>query len=244
MNLLLLDPSALTGQHEAIVRGHGAKHLKTVLRIEPGDTVRIGRLNGPRGIGTVEAIGENSVTLRCVFEDTLPARPQIDLLLALPRPKVMKRLWAQAAALGVGRILLTNAARVERSYFDTHVIDPAFYTPLLIEGLQQARDTRVPEVSLHRRFKPLIEDELETLSDASLRLVAHPAAAQSAKSVLRDGTTERLLLAIGPEGGWVPFELELLAAHGFRAIHIGTRTLRSDTACIAALAAIHQFIAI
>ena len=93
-----------------------------------------------------------------------PSRPPVDLLLALPRPKVLRRLWAQIAALGVGRIILTNAARVERNYFDTHVLSAACYQPLLIEGLQQARDTRLPAVTVHRQFKVLLEDELDSLS--------------------------------------------------------------------------------
>ncbi len=95
--------------------------------------------------------------------------PAVDVLLALPRPKVLRRLWAQLAALGVGRIMLTNASRVERNYFDTHVLEAATYRPLLIEGLQQARDTRLPVVSVHRRFRILIEADLSALSDASTR---------------------------------------------------------------------------
>ena len=112
----------------------------------------------------------------------LPAPPAVDLLLALPRPKVLRRLWAQFAALGVGRIVLTNAARVERHYFDTHVLEESTYRPLLIEGLQQAGDTRLPRVSIHRQFRILIEDELDGLSNDGARLVAHPG---SHRSLLR-----------------------------------------------------------
>src|SRR5580765_1564013 len=110
----------------------------------------------------------------------------------------MRRLWAQVAALGVGQIILTNAARVERHYFDTHVLSEACYRPLLIEGLQQARDTRLPVVSIHRQFRPLVEDQLDQLSDADVRLVAHPGAARSIATVLRDVPPARVLIAIGP----------------------------------------------
>ena len=133
----------------------------------------MGLLDGPRGVGRVVAAGD-SVELECTFEPDPPPIPDVDLLLALPRPKVMRRLWAQLAALGVGHIVLTNAARVERNYFDTHVLDPDFYRPLLLEGLQQAQDTRLPRVSIYRRFRPLVEDELDALSSAGTRLVAHP----------------------------------------------------------------------
>lgn len=245
MNLLLIQPSELRSNSVVSLHDARAAHLIRVLRVAIGDTVRIGILDGPRGTGTVRAIAPDSVELSCAFETALPLKPKIDLLLALPRPKVMKRLWAPLAALGVGRIILTNAARVERNYFDTHVIDPTFFTPRLVEGLQQAQDTRLPGVSIHRQFKPLVEDDLSSLSDTATRLVAHPNAPHRAADVLREhGAADRILLAIGPEGGWVPFELELLAAHGFQAIHFGTRTLRSDTACVVALAIVSELIAV
>jgi len=144
----------------------------------------------------------------------------------------------------VGRIILTNAERVERPYFDTHVLSPDCYRPLLIEGLQQARDTALPLVSIHRRFKVLVEDDLDGLTDAGLRLVADPATKASLGSVARShlATTPeaRSLLAIGPEGGWNAFELALLDKHGFRAVSMGPRILRTDTACLALLALLHD----
>src|SRR4030095_1552218 len=118
---------------------------------------------GPLGAGTVETADDGRVTLHCSFEANTPATPCVDLLLAVPLPKVMRRLWAQLAALGVGQIVLTNAERVERPYFDTHVLDEACYRPLLIEGLQQARDTRLPRVSIHKRFRILVEDHLDEI---------------------------------------------------------------------------------
>ena len=115
----------------------------------------------------------------------MPPRPNVDLLLAVPRPKVMRRLWAQIAALGVGQIILTNAEKVERNYFDTHILAPETYRPLLIEGLQQARDTRLPAVSIHRQFKILIEDQLDDLFASGLRVVADPSAAMPLTDVVR-----------------------------------------------------------
>src|SRR5262245_16142614 len=161
-------------------------------------------------------------------------------MLALPRPKVMRRLWPQLAALGVGHIILTNAERVERHYFDTHILTEASYRPLLIEGLQQARDTRLPLVSIHRQFRILVEDHLGDLPGPSgLRLVADPRASISIASVLSASPAERVLIAIGPEGGWNAFELSLLDANDFQAVGMGPRTLRVDTACIGLLATAH-----
>jgi RsmE family RNA methyltransferase len=152
----------------------------------------------------------------------------------------MRRLWAQIAALGVGRIILTNAGKVERNYFDTHILEPATYRPLLIEGLQQAKDTRLPVVSIHRQFKPLVEDQLDALFGTGLRVAADPSATKPLGDAVRESREERILLAIGPEGGWNAFELGLLSAHGFQPIGMGPRTLRTDTACVALLALAHH----
>jgi RsmE family RNA methyltransferase len=188
----------------------------------------------------VKSVADGTVALQCTLETFIPPRPDVDLLLALPRPKVMRRLWAQIAALGVGQIILTNAERVERNYFDAHVLAPERYLPLLTDGLQQARDTRRPVVSIHRRFKVLIEDDLDALFGPGLRLVADPAAKRSAGETVRANAGGRILLAIGPEGGWNGFETALLESHGFQPIGMGPRTLRTDTACVALLALVNE----
>ena len=237
MNLILLEPAEVDAAGRAVLSDGRAKHVRHVLAAEPGDRIRVGLLNGPIGLATVTSL-DPAVTLECEWH-TPPPRPRVDVLLALPRPKVMRRLWAQLTALGVGRIILTNAERVERDYFDAHTLDPSVYRPLLVEGLQQARDTWLPEVSIHRRFRPLVEDDLDGLSGDSLRLVADPAGARSVGDAIgrREG---RVLIAIGPEGGWNAFELSLLERHAFVSVSVGTRTLRTDTACIALLTLIHD----
>ena len=240
MNLVLIEPGEIGSRGLVTLMGERAAHLRNVLHVIPGQAVRVGLLDGPRGTGCVESVSLDAVTLQCTLEDEVPARPAIDLLLALPRPKVMRRLWAQIAALGVGQIILTNAEKVERHYFDTHILTPETYRPLLIEGLQQARDTRLPVVSIYRKFRVLIEDELEALFPGGHRVVADPSATRALADVVKTGSEKRLLLAIGPEGGWNAFELALLNAHGFEKVGMGSRTLRTDTAAVALLALAHS----
>ena len=240
MNLIILEPHEFAPDGVARVSGSRAAHMTKVLGVVPGQTVRVGVLEGALGVATVRSVEDGVVGLSCVLEPAPPPLPRVDLLLAVPRPKVMRRLWAQLAALGVGRIILTNAERVERPYFDTHVLTPDCYRPLLIEGLQQARDTRLPAVSIHRRFKVLVEDELDGLCGPGVRLVADPDAAIPVREGLAPGSDPRVLLAVGPEGGWNRFELDLLDAHGFVKVGMGARTLRTDTACLALLALVHD----
>lgn len=233
MNLLLLEPSEVGPDNIATIDGVRARHLWRVLRAEPGRAVRIGLVDGPMGTGTVLSVDDAEARLVCTFEAEPPPIPRVDLLLALPRPKVLQRLWAQLAALGVGRIVLTNAWRVERNYFDTTVLDPAVYRPLLLEGLQQARDTRVPVVTVHRQFRILVEDHLDDVCPQRSRVMGDPGEGEVRASTGIQPDDERILLAIGPEGGWNDFERRLLESRGFRRISLGPRVLRTDTACIA-----------
>jgi len=238
MNLILIHPHELDGTGRVGLTGVRSEHIRTVLRASLGRELRVGLLNGSPGCGTVEEIRGSEVILRCEFNGEIPPRPPVDLLLALPRPKVMKRLWAQLSALGVGRIILTNAEKVERYYFDSHVLEPEFYTGLLIEGLQQAGDTRLPEVQIVRQLKPFLEDELDAVFPRTgTRLLADPSGLQNIFQ-LEPAAPQRSCLAIGPEGGWTPYELELLTAHGFQTFNAGPRILRTDTACIALLSLI------
>ena len=109
MNLVLLEPDEVTATGSVMLDGIRARHLLTVLDAAVGDTVRVGIIDGPAGVGTVTERGATTIGLQCAFEG-IPPCPAIDLLLAVPRPKVLRRLWAQLAALGVRRIVLTNAA--------------------------------------------------------------------------------------------------------------------------------------
>src|SRR5262249_21992827 len=174
VNVILLEPEEVNPEGEVTLTGPRARHVRDVLKPGPGQMVRVGMLNGSLGSAAVTLSADRGVSLRCTFTSERPSRPRVDLLLAVPRPKVLRRLWAQLAALGVGQIILTNAERVERNYFDTHVLTEACYRPLLIEGLQQARDTWLPRVSIHKQFRILIEDHLTALFPRGHRLVAHP----------------------------------------------------------------------
>lgn len=240
MNLVLIKPDEVDPTGRLVLADERAAHILRALSGVAGHKVRIGMLEGPLGVGTIVSVAEGVVGLQCRFDDAIPPKPSVDLLLALPRPKVMRRLWAQCAALGVGRIALTNAARVERNYFDSHVLTPECYGPLLVEGLQHARDTRLPSVSIHRQFRVLVEDQLDELAPDSLRLVAQPSALPSISDTACGRGGQRVLLAVGPVGGWDAFELKLLDLHGFIAVGLGPRALRSDTACVALLALVHQ----
>lgn len=237
MNRILFQSHELT-DGQVLLSDHRADHIRQVLKLEKGQAVRIGVVNGPKGQGVVEDVTAKKVHLRVELDADVPPRPRVNLVLALPRPKVMKRLWAPLASLGVDQIILINAAKVEKTYWSTHTLNEEFYQPLLIEGLQQCGDTHLPRVRCVRAFRPFVEDELPTLSEGCNQLLAYEGAAPglSALAPLPQAPT---WVTIGPEGGWNAFEVERLKQIGFRPFSLGDRILRSDIACIAALALVH-----
>lgn len=232
MNLILLFPGDFDSEDSVTLTGRRARHVHDVHRAAAGDRLVVGRLNGPVGEGTVLSVGPGEVRLSVLLSEAPPPAAGLDLLLAMPRPKVLRRVLQSAASLGARRVVLVAAARVEKSYFDTPFLEPGEIERNLVLGLEQARDTVLPEVVVRRRFRPFVEDELETLwpRGACTRLLAHPGSGHGPADAGFPPVGPRAVLAIGPEGGWVPFELELLLAHGFEAFGLGPRILRVETA--------------
>ncbi len=237
MNRILFEPGEVEADGTVTLSDGRATHIREVLSATVGKSLRTGTVNGLAGTSCVLEAGERAVRLRPSHGERLP-EPWIDLLLAAPRPKVLKRLWPQLAALGVGRIVILNAFKVEKCYFSSQWLDPRHYRPLLIEGLMQAGLTRLPEVLVRPRFKPFVEDELDALFPDSLRLLAHPGPRTALPA--ESGPAPRPVLAVGPEGGWTDYEVRLMQARGFSTFSLGARTLRTDTACVALIAVLEQ----
>jgi len=234
MNRILFEPDEIV-DGVATVGGVRAEHILGVLHGEVGQPLKtgvIGGLVGTSEIVAVSAPGERPRVSVRVCHDTPAPAPWIDLVLAPPRPRVMKRLLPQLAALGVGRIVLVGARKVEKDFWGATLLKEEIYRPLLVEGLMQCGTTILPELLVRRNFRRFLDEELDTLFPNSDRIVAHPCPDGSATSALNG----RPLVAIGPEGGWTDNEVELLEAHGFRRFSLGPRILRTDTATISLVA--------
>jgi RsmE family RNA methyltransferase len=243
VNLLLVRPEELDANGHVRIADDRARHLREVLHVEMGQAIRAGVLDGAVGTATVAAIDGEAVTLALDGLGETPPRARLDLLLCLPRPKVLARLFSPLAQLGVDRLHLSGAWRVERCYFDAHMLAPEAHLPLLVEGLAQAKDTRLPRVSVHRSFAWLVRTELGAPTADTLRLYADPGVARSPRAAI-DAWSERargrVVLAIGPEGGFTDRERRELAAAGFEPVSLGPRTLRTDVATIALVALVHD----
>lgn len=232
MNLLLLHPDDLRPDGKAVIADRRLQHMLKVQRVTTGQQLRAGLLNGMMGQATVEHLDSTQALLDLQLDQPAPPKLPLTLILALPRPKMLKRTLQTIASMGVARLVLVNSFRVEKSFWQTPWLEPANIREQLLLGLEQACDTVLPEVILEKRFKPFVEDRLPGLSADSLKLVAHPGGFPECPHALSKPTT----LAIGPEGGWIPYEVEMLRTAGFQPVQLGPRILRVETAVPALIA--------
>lgn len=226
MNLIILFPEDFTEATRVTLTGRRHAHIQQVHRAAPGDRLKVGLLDGAIGRGQVLAIDDNRVELEVTLQQSAPAPLPLTVILALPRPKMLKRIIEHVTTLGAKRIYLVNAYRVEKSYWQSPWLQPEKLRELCLLGLEQAVDTRMPTIELRKRFKPFVEDELDEIAADSRRLVAHPVT-DSPCPVDMD---EPVTLAVGPEGGFIPYEVEKLQEQGFEGVHLGPRILRVETA--------------
>lgn len=235
MNLLLLYPNELSAGC-AVIDGRRAEHIRRVQRAAIGDTLRAGILDG--SIGSAELLDDDGEKIHLRYQagqQTPPAALSLKLVIALPRPKMVNRLLQAATAMGVKQLVLINSWRVEKSYWNSPQLSDENIRQQLLLGLEQGVDTVLPVVSLEPRFKPFVEDRLDEFCADSLRLVAHPSGTASCPVGLQQPAT----LVIGPEGGLIDYEVELLQAQGFAPVTLGPRILRVETAVVALISRLY-----
>ena len=232
MNRILFEPFEIL-DGVASFGGVRAEHVMNVLHGEVGQVLKTGVLDGLIGTSEILTVGK-TITAR-VNHTQESLRPWVDLILAPPRPRVMKRLLPQLASLGVGRIVLVGAKKVEKDFWGATLLKPENYRPLLIDGLMQAGTSILPTLETRRNFRRFVTDELEAMFPTANRIVAHPYAADARRRP-PSAAFPAPVIAIGPEGGWTDDEVALLEERGFVRHSLGRRILRTDTATVAILA--------
>lgn len=237
MNCILLPESDIALPYAQINDPAQITHIHKVLNLQLGDTLKIGQLGGHLGTAIINEMTPNNIQLADVQLDTAPP-PKLDVtvVLALPRPKVLRRLIMDMTALGVRDIILINSYRTQKSYWQSPLL--ARLDEFVLEGLQQGVDTVAPRISMQKRFKPFVEDELASLITHDA-IVAHPYSELSLTQYLQRHALQSApstkaalpsVVCIGSEGGWIDYEIELLAAQGCQAVHMGSRILRTEAA--------------
>jgi 16S rRNA (uracil1498-N3)-methyltransferase len=224
MNLILLFESDLTEAGHVVLTGRRLKHMMEIHKAKPGDTLRVGIVNGLMGTGTIKSLNATSCEMEVSCTDKPPKRLPCTLLLALPRPKVLRRLIECVTAMGVKKIYIIETWRVEKGFWASPFLSESVLQEHCVLGLEQACDTMMPEIIIKRQFKPFVEDDIPAIVKNTRQLVAHPAAEKSCPHDVKGPIT----LAIGPEGGFIPFEIDLLKSKGFEEVTLGKRILRVE----------------
>lgn len=228
MNLMLLTADDLIDGSVAQVGGYRANHLVQIHKSKVGDSVRVGLLNGNIGNGQLLAINGDRVTLRFECDTPPPAPTPLTIVLALPRPQMLKRSLQTLATMGIKEIYLIASARVEKSFWSSPSLQPQEIDRHLMLGLEQGIDTLLPHVHYRKRFKPFVEDELPALCKPGQAWIAHPGDYPPCPA--RTDNDRQNLLVIGPEGGFLDYEVEKLISAGCQPIQLGPRILRVETA--------------
>jgi RsmE family RNA methyltransferase len=231
LNLLLFTRDDRLDGERIRVSDRRLEHLLTVHRAGVGDTVRVGEVGGRIGSGEILAIDRDGATLAVALDSEPPPKLPLVMVLALPRPKMLRRVVRAAAEFGVGELHLLNSYRVEKSYWQTPALAPGTIRGYLLQGLEQARDTLLPPVTCHRLFKPFVEDALPGMVAGRRALLAHPGAYPPCPR----GVTGETVLVVGPEGGLIPYEVTKLQEAGCEVVSLGPRILRVEHALVSLL---------
>lgn len=228
MNLLLLENSQFVTETRVKLLPRQATHLSKVLKSSIGDTLQIGRLNGKIGRGEVISLDIEDGEIEVLSLDRQP-EPQLplDIILGLPRPQMIKRILQTISTMGVRHLHFIQSSRVEKSFWQSPVLFDNAIQHQLILGAEQAKVTQIPKVTFHKRFRPFIEDELDTLTAGAKKLISHPGDYPSCYKV---EPSAKHILAIGPEGGFIEKEVESFLIHGFNPVQLGERILKVETA--------------
>jgi RsmE family RNA methyltransferase len=226
LNLLLFTAADRLGGGRIRITDQRLRHLLQVLDAQVGDELRVGELGGLTGSGRVLEIDAAQAVLAVELDSAPPPKLPLSLVLALPRPKMLRRIVRTVAELGVAELHLIHSYRVEKSYWQTPALQPETLHGYLLQGLEQSRDTVLPQLLCHRRFKPFVEDVLPGMARSRRALLAHPGDYPPCPRDLQRET----LLVIGPEGGFIPYEVQKLEAAGCAAVSLGPRILRVENA--------------
>jgi len=238
VNIILLDENELGRTLPR--RDERTIHLLKVLHKKAGDTFEAGILGGELGTGRIERIHFDG-SIFITFHRTGPPLPHLKIRIAVAfvRPIQIKRIFRDLSNIGVSAIDIIGTDMGEKSYRDTKLLTDGGSHAALVEGIIQARDTKVPDVTVYDSLdKWLLErswDSEKTLIRLPLLLAMDNVNAEGSFFHLNP-SSRPVVLAVGPERGWSDRERLLFEKAGFLRLSMGNRALRTETACVIAAA--------
>jgi len=220
----------VSGNRAALVGDH-AQHLGRVLRAQVGQSMEI-VADGVVRLGMIRSVREARVEFELTEEIVPSTLPDVSLLLAIFKFDRLEWAIEKCTELGVRRIVPVIARRTGAHLAAAAPKRVERWQRLVQQAAQQSRRTAVPEISLPVKLEDAV---VET---ARLRLLlAETEKQQSLLETLEaNRTSQSLLLAVGPEGGWTEDEIALFTREGWISTSLGDTILRAETAAMAATA--------
>lgn len=210
-----------------VVEGDDAKHAVRVLRIQPGEHITVSDGNGRVAAAVVTAAGrtlEATVTQRT---DVAAPRPALVVYQALPKHGKLDGIVQTLTQCGVAEI---HPMRTTRSIAKW---DPAKAAANVARLRAIAREASMQS---RRAHLPVVGDVADASALPAGTIVLHQQAKLRLRDVLPDGAPERIVLAIGPEGGFDDAEIDAWEAAGCRAASVGPFVFRTEVAPVVAAA--------
>ncbi|MCP4020484.1 MAG: 16S rRNA (uracil(1498)-N(3))-methyltransferase [Desulfobacteraceae bacterium] len=226
MNLILLHKRDFVSNQKVVLKDRRFDYIRDVHKAKTGDTLLCGLINSKIGNGKITKFSSRHIEMDvCLENDPIDPLPLI-LVLALPRPKMLKRIIESVVSLGVKDIYLINSWRVEKSFWQSPLLKDQNLEKYIYLGLEQSKDTVLPKIHQKRFFSSFVKEELALIAKDSLKFTAHP----KTDKLCPAGLNEKITLVVGPEGGFIDLEIETLEEIGFNTISFGKRILKVETA--------------
>lgn len=221
------------------ITGNDAHHIIRVLRMKLGDTITIVGRGGETGIAQIQTLAADTVGLTLETLVTENKEPPVDVCLAqaLPKTDKMDYIIQKAVELGVAHIIPMITEHCVVKYDDKKKNDRCQrWQKIAVEAAKQCGRTLLPEIGDMQNFTDIIKKrEAETL----IVMLYEGQQLEPIKSFLtRHKQYHKVLLLIGPEGGFSKEEVDLCKANDIATISMGPRILRTETASLAALTAV------
>ncbi|WP_370978951.1 16S rRNA (uracil(1498)-N(3))-methyltransferase [Agaribacterium sp. ZY112] len=231
MNTLILEQEAFISEFQCQLSVRQLQHIQNVLKSHLGDQLTVAKLNGAMGTACLAEKQGQLILTDIRLESDAPRQLPLSLILALPRPQMLKRILQTVACFGVQHLHLIHSNRVEKSFWQSPSATDEAIKEQLILGVEQAKASQLPTVSKHRRFKTFIEDYAPEIIRNKKATVAHP----GPYPLFETERETPKIIAIGPEGGFSDYEIERFVEQGFETRQLGERILKVETAVTALL---------
>lgn len=210
------------------ISGEDFRHLATVRRARPGDTVRLRDETGTALSARIETIADTfiEVAIQGMLEAAHRENPELILCACILKGKNFDLVIEKAVEIGVSRIVPVVSERT--------IPHPADEEAKLVrwnrkagEAAKQSLRERIPAVEEIRRFR----DAVTGFPDAT-RIIAHPGAGISLKDALAGRAAGPVCILIGPEGGFSGGEIDQARDAGWAPMNFGASHMRAETAAL------------